>query len=110
MSGWVKGGRSEWVGKGRKECMGLAFKQCLLSRNFYLLVGVVPVKGGATKEEEKKEMEALLRSDFWKTLLRGGYQVGKLTRSLSGAHVCYDYHDSAYHVTIICDLLGDQSN
>jgi hypothetical protein len=37
--------------------------------------------------EEQKEVDALLRSDFWKTLLRGGYQVGKLTRSLSGAHV-----------------------
>ena len=27
-------------------------------------------------------------SDLWKTLFRGGYMVGKLTRSLSGAYVC----------------------
>ena len=38
-------------------------------------------------EEERKEMDALLRSDLWKTLLRGGFQIGKLTRSLSGAYV-----------------------
>lgn len=79
---WVKGGRSAWA-----QCSNNVYCP---EKNFYLLVGVVPVKGRATKEEEKKEMEALLRSDFWKTLLRGGYQVGKLTRSLSGAHVCYD--------------------
>lgn len=30
--------------------------------------------------------EILVRSDVWKTLFRGGYQVSKLTRSLSGAH------------------------
>ena len=30
--------------------------------------------------------EILVRSDVWKTLFRGGYQINKLTRSLSGAH------------------------
>ena len=38
------------------------------------------------REEQKEEM-LLTRSDLWKTLFRGGYMVGKLTRSLSGAHV-----------------------
>ena len=37
------------------------------------------------KSEQNKE-DILVRSDVWKTLFRGGYQVNKLTRSLSGAH------------------------
>lgn len=48
-------------------------------------------------EEERKEMDALLRSDLWKTLLRGGFQVGKLTRSLSGAHVSVN----AVHINVM---------
>ena len=37
--------------------------------------------------EEQREEALLTRSDLWKTLFRGGYMVGKLTRSISGAHV-----------------------
>lgn len=37
-------------------------------------------------KSKQDEEEILVRSDVWKTLFRGGYQVGKLTRSLSGAH------------------------
>lgn len=39
------------------------------------------------KTEEEKAEEALVHSTLWKSLLRGGYMVGKLTRSLSGAYV-----------------------
>ena len=39
------------------------------------------------KTDEQKEEELLVHSDLWKTLFRGGYMVGKLTRSLSGAYV-----------------------
>ncbi len=39
------------------------------------------------KTEEEKEEEAVVHSTLWKSLLRGGYMVGKLTRSLSGAYV-----------------------
>jgi hypothetical protein len=38
------------------------------------------------QSEEQREELLLTRSDLWKTLFRGGYRVGKLTRSLSGAH------------------------
>ena len=37
------------------------------------------------KSKQEKE-EILVRSEVWKTLFRGGFQVNKLTRSLSGAH------------------------
>ena len=52
----------------------------------------LPVVTGAVKAsdshiEKKKEEEALLKSNLWKTLFRGGVIVGKLTRSLSGAYV-----------------------
>lgn len=40
---------------------------------------------GDNKSKQDKE-EILMRSDVWKTLFRGGYQISKLTRSLSGAH------------------------
>ena len=52
----------------------------------YTLLATRPIK--ADKEEERKEEEALLKSDLWTTLFRGGFLVGKLTRSLSEAHVC----------------------
>ncbi|CAI8006132.1 Zinc finger ZZ-type and EF-hand domain-containing protein 1 [Geodia barretti] len=39
------------------------------------------------KQKEEQTEEALLtRSDLWRTLFRGGYMLGKLTRSLSEAH------------------------
>lgn len=48
--------------------------------------------GAGSKEEEvgkeRREEELLVDSDMWKTLFRGGYRIGKLTRSLSGACVC----------------------
>ncbi|XP_077980047.1 zinc finger ZZ-type and EF-hand domain-containing protein 1-like [Glandiceps talaboti] len=37
----------------------------------------------STEDQEEAE-SSLLRSDIWSTLFRGGYMVGKLTRSLSG--------------------------
>lgn len=37
--------------------------------------------------EEQRRDELLVNSDLWKTLFRGGYMTGKLTRSLSGAYV-----------------------
>ena len=37
------------------------------------------------KSDEQKEEEVVVHSDLWKTLFRGGYMVGRLTRSLSGA-------------------------
>ncbi len=43
----------------------------------------LPVK----RTEEEKAEEAVVHSSLWKSLLRGGYMVGKLTRSLSGAYV-----------------------
>lgn len=39
------------------------------------------------KADQEKEEEKLVDSELWKTLFRGGYMVGKLTRSLSGAYV-----------------------
>ena len=39
------------------------------------------------KSEARKVEENLVHSNLWKTLFRGGYMVGKLTRSLSGAYV-----------------------
>lgn len=42
--------------------------------------------------EEQQKDELLVNSDLWKTLFRGGYMIGKLTRSLSGAYVRkYDF-------------------
>lgn len=41
---------------------------------------------GSSNKGEKDEDEILMHSDIWKTLFRGGYMVGKLTRSLSGAY------------------------
>ena len=48
---------------------------------------VVYTKLPEQQREEQREEMLLTRSDLWKTLFRGGYMVGKLTRSLSGAHV-----------------------
>ena len=42
------------------------------------------VANGNKSKQEKEEI--LVRSDVWKTLFRGGFQINKLTRSLSGAH------------------------
>lgn len=58
----------------------------------FLQVGAVPCSAVYTQlpeqqSEEQREEALLTRSDLWKTLFRGGYMVGKLTRSLSGAHV-----------------------
>lgn len=45
-------------------------------------------KGEKTKVKDgEREDEVLVNSDLWKTLFRGGYMTGKLTRSLSGAYV-----------------------
>lgn len=44
-----------------------------------------PVAISDSKSKQDEE-EILVRSDVWKTLFRGGYQISKLTRSLSGAH------------------------
>ena len=41
------------------------------------------------KSDEEKEEESFVDSDLWKTLFRGGYLVGRLTRSLSGAYVSH---------------------
>lgn len=43
------------------------------------------------QSNEQKEEESLVHSDLWKTLFRGGYMVGKLTRSLSGAYVSHNF-------------------
>lgn len=40
-----------------------------------------------TKFEENEDERALLHSELWGSLFRGGYMVGKLERSLSGFHV-----------------------
>lgn len=36
---------------------------------------------------EDSDERALLHSELWSSLFRGGYLVGKLERSLSGFHV-----------------------
>lgn len=48
-----------------------------------------PKEEGSRPAEEMKQDELLVNSDLWKTLFRGGYMIGKLTRSLSGAYVSY---------------------
>ena len=50
------------------------------------------------KSEARKVEENLVHSNLWKTLFRGGYMVGKLTRSLSGAYVCQS-HQLVLHET-----------
>ncbi len=42
------------------------------------------------KVDQDREEEKLVDSELWKTLFRGGFMVGKLTRSLSGAYVSVD--------------------
>lgn len=49
-----------------------------------LSLGVRPPQA-EKKSDEQKEEEVVVHSDLWKTLFRGGYMVGRLTRSLSGA-------------------------
>lgn len=63
------------------------------------------------KSKQEKE-EILVRSDVWKTLFRGGYQINKLTRSLSGAHSTMpsesrlnDYLMEMANETTSCSLL-----
>lgn len=53
------------------------------------------------QSEEQREEALLTRSDLWKTLFRGGYMVGKLTRSLSGAHVSPSPTDCSHHITAV---------
>ena len=48
------------------------------------------------KSEAQKVEESLVHSNLWKTLFRGGYMVGKLTRSLSGAYVCWSHQLGLY--------------
>ena len=54
------------------------------------------------KQKEEQTEEALLtRSDLWRTLFRGGYMLGKLTRSLSEAHVRLHFLSCDHHT--YCD-------
>ncbi len=54
------------------------------------------------KTDQEKEEEKLVDSELWKTLFRGGYMVGKLTRSLSEFHVsCCS--NSSLGVALNCD-------
>ena len=54
------------------------------------------------KQKEEQTEEALLtRSDLWRTLFRGGYMLGKLTRSLSEAHVRLHFLSCVHHT--YCD-------
>ena len=63
------------------------------------------------KSKQEKE-DILVRSEVWKTLFRGGYQINKLTRSLSGAHSTMpsesrlnDYLTEMANGTTTCSLL-----
>jgi len=62
--------------------------QLSLSRLLGQLCSSALSEPAATSSDKSKqdEEEILVRSDVWKTLFRGGYQMSKLTRSLSGAH------------------------
>lgn len=54
------------------------------------------------QSEEQREEALLTRSDLWKTLFRGGYKmVGKLIRSLSGAHVSLSSTDSVHCIAAV---------
>ena len=79
-----------------------------------------------TQTEKASEGElALLHSELWSSLFRGGYRVGKLQRSLSGYYVCrntlikiefcFPYNLSYCHVfgffaTCLLKLLGSFSD
>ena len=58
--------------------------------------------------EEQREEALLTRSDLWRTLFRGGYMLGKLTRSLSGAHVRGDLFST--HNMTVCLSDGQSSH
>ena len=48
------------------------------------------VRVPTTDKKEEKAVEALLHSDLWRTLFRGGYQEdkdNKFTRTISGVYV-----------------------
>ena len=53
------------------------------------IVHVDAVVSSDTHEKKKKDEQALLKSDLWRTVFRGGVIVGKLARSLSGAFVSH---------------------
>ena len=53
--------------------------------SFYFFFIAVGTKN--SESEENEEERALLHSELWGSLFRGGYMVGKLERSLSGFHV-----------------------
>lgn len=57
------------------------------------------IKPPEKQTEEQREEALLTRSDLWRTLFRGGYMPGKLTRSLSGAHVRGDLF-STHNMTL----------
>lgn len=40
-----------------------------------------------TDEKEEQAVKALLHSDLWKTLFRGGYQEDSNVKAISGVHV-----------------------
>ncbi|XP_064406559.1 zinc finger ZZ-type and EF-hand domain-containing protein 1-like isoform X2 [Halichondria panicea] len=56
------------------------------------------------KTDQEKEEEKLVDSELWKTLFRGGYMVGKLTRSLS------EFHAASPADSALCTMLQDLAN
>lgn len=53
-------------------------------------------------DPQQQKNELLVHSDLWKTLFRGGYLVGKLTRSLSGAYVSERVFGGEVHMLSLC--------
>ncbi|XP_070581030.1 zinc finger ZZ-type and EF-hand domain-containing protein 1-like isoform X2 [Ptychodera flava] len=60
-------------------------KLCASVMDSRQVVTKTPKSDNSKSSDNQEETEAsILRSDIWSTLFRGGYMVGKLTRSLSG--------------------------
>lgn len=59
-----------------------------------------------TKFEENEDERALLHSELWGSLFRGGYMVGKLERSLSGFHGC-NPSDSSVN-SFLCSMAASE--
>ncbi|XP_035685693.1 zinc finger ZZ-type and EF-hand domain-containing protein 1-like [Branchiostoma floridae] len=57
-----------------------------LSRLVGRLCGTALGKAQVVDKDSKEEENLLQRNELWGTLFRGGYLVGRLTRSLSGLH------------------------
>ena len=66
-------------------------KILIVAKNFaFYLINILhflPALETQTEKASEGEL-ALLHSELWSSLFRGGYRVGKLQRSLSGYYVC----------------------